>query len=134
MQQQVLAPHTVWKEIRSIQSDIRTSSVEQEVSSGDVRYYRSFHVSIEVLTTKSTVRFAIPDLIKHLPTRVTEKISSHSIQGISNYAKKYFINQYKDSCSLRNCYVCRANVTDLSQSIIGSQTILVVQIYTEIYP
>ena len=73
------------------------------------------HVPRTVLT-KSTVRFAIPDLIKQLPTHVTEKISSHSIQGLSNYAKKYFINQYKDSCSLRNCYVCRANVTGLNQS------------------
>ena len=55
---------------------------------------------------KSTIRYYIPELIKQLPTNITDKISTHSIQGFSNYIKKYFINQYQESCILQNCYIC----------------------------
>ena len=55
---------------------------------------------------ESAIRFTIPDYIEELPTCISEKISTHSIQGLSNYAKNYFLNQYKESCSILNCYVC----------------------------
>ena len=55
---------------------------------------------------ESAIRFKIPELIENLPTCITEKISTHSIQGLSNYAKNYFLNQYEESCSLLDCYVC----------------------------
>ena len=55
---------------------------------------------------KSTIRFSIPELIKNMPTCITDKIATHSMQGFSQYAKKYFINQYQDSCNLNTCYIC----------------------------
>ena len=55
---------------------------------------------------KSTIRFTIPELVTQMPNCIIDKISTHSIQGLSNYAKKYLLNQYQENCSLQNCYIC----------------------------
>ena len=72
------------------------------------------HIPKTVLA-KSTIRFKIPELVKLTPICIIEKISTHSIQGFSQYAKKYFLNQYSENCLLQNCYICNRSqpITDL---------------------
>ena len=41
-----------------------------------------------------------------LPYRIIEKVNTHTKDGLINYAKKYFIEQYADTCSIDNCYIC----------------------------
>ena len=60
----------------------------------------------KTVLAKSTIRFKIPELIKQIPSCILEKISTHSLQGFSQYTKKYFLNQYSESCILPNCYIC----------------------------
>ena len=55
---------------------------------------------------KSTIRFKIPELVSNMPTCITDKIYTHSIQGFSQYAKKYFIGHYQDTCNINGCYIC----------------------------
>ena len=56
---------------------------------------------------KSTIRYAIPEMINELPPCITNKITTHSIQGLSNYSKKYFISLYEDSCQKQDCYILK---------------------------
>ena len=58
---------------------------------------------------KLTIRYAIPELVNELPSCITDKITTHSIQGLANYSKKYFLNLYKDRCSIEDCYICEIN-------------------------
>ena len=58
------------------------------------------------VTSKLTIRFTIPELLTHMPSCITEKINTHSIQGFSLYIKKYFISQYQERCNINECYIC----------------------------
>ena len=44
---------------------------------------------------KTTIRYSIPKIISELPSCITEKLSKHSIQGLSNYSKQYFLSMYQ---------------------------------------
>ena len=55
---------------------------------------------------ESTIRYALPLIISTLDENIMAKISTHSLFGISNYAKTIFINQYKPSCDILGCYIC----------------------------
>ena len=61
------------------------------------------------LLAKSSIRYAIPYLLKNLPSSITDKITTHSIQGLSNYSKKYFLNLYNERCFIEDCYICEIN-------------------------
>ena len=52
------------------------------------------------------IRYALPKILKDIPCCITEKVSTHSAQGFSNYIKKYFIKGYYDTCTEIDCYVC----------------------------
>ena len=62
----------------------------------------------KTVLAKSTIRYAIPELVNQLPVCITEKIYTHSIQGIAMYAKKYMINLYSETCVLQHCYICNS--------------------------
>ena len=53
------------------------------------------------------VRHYIPQLITAFPDTVTSKLTTHSLQGFSNYMKNYFLLSYKTVCTKQNCYVCQ---------------------------
>ena len=66
-----------------------------------------FHVqTTHSSTAQNCIRYYIPKLLSTLPTRVTEKIHTHSYTGFCRYVKKYFFDQYNDSCSITDCYIC----------------------------
>ena len=50
--------------------------------------------------------FAIPECINSFPDCIIDKVTTHSLQGYSNYIKNYFISGYQDICSATPCYVC----------------------------
>ena len=54
------------------------------------------------------IRFHIPKLVNelYLPNPAREKINTHSLTGFKNYLKKIIIDQYKEDCSIHNCYIC----------------------------
>ena len=55
---------------------------------------------------KSTIRYSIPELVSRLPECITNKLTTHSIQGLSNYSKIYFLNLYEENCFIQDCYIC----------------------------
>ena len=52
------------------------------------------------------VRFSI----KVIQDTVTSKVYTHSINGVTNYAKQYFIYGYKKQCTIGNCYICQHTI------------------------
>ena len=62
--------------------------------------------SPKTFLAKSTIRYAIPELINELPPCIINKVTTHSIQGLSNYSKKYFLNLYEDKYQIQDCYIC----------------------------
>ena len=71
------------------------------------RLRNDFHVqTTQSSTAQNCTRYYIPKLLSTLPTTVTEKIHTHSYTGFCKYVKKYFVDQYNDSCSIKNYYIC----------------------------
>ena len=55
---------------------------------------------------ESSIRYSLPSIISQINENVLEKIATHSLYGVSNYAKNLFIGQYKPNCVILNCYIC----------------------------
>ena len=55
---------------------------------------------------KKCLRHNLPFLLNNIPTIVKEKLNTHSLQGFAQYAKLYFLQNYQDSCTKQNCYIC----------------------------
>ena len=54
------------------------------------------------------LRNYIPTLLNETPKIVVEKVHTHSFEGFSNYAKKYFLSLYSTECHIPNCYSCNS--------------------------
>ena len=73
----------------------------------DTRHRNQLHIGItKKAFTKKCIRHSIPALINKTPSSITEKLSSHSLNGFSHYVKNYYISEYNIVCSIDNCYIC----------------------------
>ena len=54
----------------------------------------------------NSIRFSLPQEISNTQKLILDKLDTHSLIGFSNYAKNCFINRYKLTCSINNCYIC----------------------------
>ena len=59
---------------------------------------------------QKSLRYRIIQTINKLPDNVIGKMRTHSIYGLTNYAKKYFISNYKTECTIENCYTCQCSM------------------------
>ena len=55
---------------------------------------------------ESIIRYSLPSAISQINVNITNKFETHSIKGLSNYAKNFFISQYNPECVISNCYIC----------------------------
>lgn len=55
----------------------------------------------------NSIRYRIPDIFNKTTTNITDKIHTHSLLGYKKYIKRCYITSYKDSCNIRNCYICQ---------------------------
>ena len=53
-----------------------------------------------------SIRHFVPELLRQTPSCITDKIETHSLQGVARYAKTYYLSQYKAVCNIPNCYIC----------------------------
>ena len=68
-------------------------------------------------STKNCTRYYIPAILNESPQNITEKITTHSYYGFSNYIKTLFINQYSKICTIANCFVCNNWLTFICTSV-----------------
>ena len=61
------------------------------------------------ISSRSCIRFHIPNVINNLPTNVTDKIGTHSLSGFSHYVKLHLLEKYPIECVIQNCYVCNSS-------------------------
>ena len=57
-----------------------------------------------------SIRYSLPDVILNTNTCIIEKLTTHSLNGFSNYAKQYYISQYNPICDIANCYICNREI------------------------
>ena len=57
--------------------------------------------------SKNTVRHFMPIFLQNTPNIITDKISTHSLKGFTNYAKRYYIDNYNFVCNDPNCWPCQ---------------------------
>ena len=50
---------------------------------------------------KKTLRNTLINTLNNCPDRILDKVHTHSQWGFTNYAKKYFINEYTLTCLLQ---------------------------------
>ena len=62
---------------------------------------------------KKCIRFYIPHILQTSPLSIKDKVLTHSYFGFSKYTKSYFVNKYKDECTIPNCYVCNSSWTSV---------------------
>ena len=56
-----------------------------------------------------SIRNRIPLILNKTPQIILNKIETHSRQGFKSYVKRYYLDKYKTSCDIRNCYICSRN-------------------------
>ena len=56
--------------------------------------------------SKSSIKNRLPQLINQAPKIIIDKMSTHSLYGLSFYLKRVYINAYQTDCTNPNCYVC----------------------------
>ena len=56
---------------------------------------------------RESVRYKVPQIILNVPNCITDKITTHSIDGFSKYVKNYVISNYVSYCQEENCYICQ---------------------------
>lgn len=55
------------------------------------------------------LRIYLPKLLQTTDRLILDKVASHSLQGYSNYIKRFFIDRYSNECLIENCYICNRN-------------------------
>ena len=69
------------------------------------RLSNHFHVAKEKHTfATKCLRLSLPTLLNYLPSCITDKYFTHSINGFATYVKNYYLTKY--SSLIPNCYVC----------------------------
>ena len=59
---------------------------------------------------KQCIRFRLVQTVNTMPNLIIHKIQTHSLHGVSTYAKNYFIKNYEPCCNITDCYVCNRNI------------------------
>ena len=60
---------------------------------------------------KNEFTIQILQTVNELPDIVTSKVYTHSINGLTNYARQYLIAAYKIECTIGNSYTCQHTLT-----------------------
>ena len=78
-----------------------------EIHTYHTRQSQNLHVfPYRKSNTRNTVRHHIPTLINDLPQCIVEKVKTHSLPSIKAAIKKHYLDQYLETCTIPNCYIC----------------------------
>ena len=64
------------------------------------------------IAASQSPRFVIPLTISKLSDGIKSKFSTHSLKGLSNFAKTEILNSYNTTCTIVNCYICNRPKTE----------------------
>ena len=79
-----------------------------EVHNYNTRRRQKIHIPrIKHEFAQLSIRYSVIRTVNNLPENVIEKTYTHSINGLTTYAKNYLISTYETTCHIANCYVCQ---------------------------
>ena len=55
---------------------------------------------------RKCIRHLLPEIVNKTQSCITEKVSTHSLNGFSTYIKKHMISNYSEHGHIENCYIC----------------------------
>ena len=77
-----------------------THETNSDIHSHDTRRRHELHISkTKHDFAKTNLRYRILQTINELPDTVTSKVDTHSINGVTIYAKQYLIDAHKIECT-----------------------------------
>jgi len=80
------------------QSQIHSYSTRQ---TDDFRIPQSKHVFVS-----NSPRFRLPPVFNNCPQNIKDKILTHSYSGYIRYIKHVMTQNYEDTCSIQDCFIC----------------------------
>ena len=79
-----------------------------EIHTHNTRQRHALHITRTNHTfAQINLRYSLKQTINSVPYSVIGKVYTHSIQGVTSYAKAYFVSNYQTVCTIRECYVCQ---------------------------
>ena len=56
------------------------------------------------------IRNSILHIVNGVPHAITDKVSTHSFHGFSQYVKQFLIGDYIGTCHIEGCYICKHDI------------------------
>ena len=104
-------PYNITKQIqcthRSTFKTIRAAAIARSTRIKCLEVLFQIPTWITTDLADNRIRIFLPTLVNSNPLYLLDKITTHTIQGLSSHIKIYLINRYRDNCSNTNCYVCQ---------------------------
>ena len=72
----------------------------------NTRHKQNRYQQSNTISASYSPRYVIPKLVETLPNLITSTIKKVKLQCYSKATKKYFIENYKETCSIYQCYIC----------------------------
>ena len=87
-------------------------ALPQNQHSYQLRQRDNRYPTASTIAASQSPRFVIPKIISELGEGIKSKFTTHSLQGISNYAKNNILESYDTMCLINNCYICNRPETE----------------------
>ena len=79
-----------------------------DIHNHDTRNHNQIHIqAVHHSFAKRCIRHTIPRTVNTTPVIIKDKVTTHSLQGFTNYIKTHVLQSYNNQCALPNCYICR---------------------------
>ena len=79
-----------------------------DIHNHDTRNHNQIHIqAVHHSFAKRCIRHTIPRTVNSTPVIIKDKVTTHSLQGFTNYIKTHVLQSYNNQCALPNCYICR---------------------------
>ena len=75
--------------------------LSEDIHRYNTRQASNIHVARYHGNTKNCIRLDIPHAINRATVNIREKLYTHSLIGLANYVKNYYIENYQEVCVIR---------------------------------
>ena len=76
----------------------------------NTRSANAFHIPrVRHEFAKHGIHYIIPMAFNNSIPHIINKIYTHSLSGFAKYIKNDYLNNYKENCLIRNCYICQSS-------------------------
>ena len=81
---------------------------QEEIHGRDTRFNNLIPRNVtRTVIQQNCLRQYLPIILNSTNANILNKITTHSYNGFSNYARDRFIEEYKLECQITNSYICK---------------------------